>query len=254
MVLIRDISVYDDNVPYASYDGLIIRCFNGASKDTKFDLHVAGAEVANKPWWAYSFYNFLYPAAPQVEATINILRNEQFRLPVAFDLEEWAGHKYPPRDELLDNLKVLHDGWYAFDGDHCQFYMNPATIHYLKPIPEWLLACPLWLAHWGVSVPDYEPWSKWLFWQYHGEPDLNAFNGTDAEYWELVGNEVPDYPEMVRTTASSLYVRDAPNGVAKGYVPLGTLLGVNGVGYDSQNRKWWRCGACYVASWYTVDV
>ena len=208
-VIIRDLSVYDPTpIDYSAYSGFVIRCFNGNYKDAKFDLHKAGAVIAEKPWWAYAFYNFNYPALPQVNAVINILRDEPGVMPPFFDVEEWSGYHYPSREILLSNLKALHDTWYAYDADHCGFYMNPATIHYLKPIPEWLWNCPLWIAHWGVPQPDFEPWRNYTFWQYSGEPDLNRFNGTDDQYWALVGGspppQPPALPSIVRVTASSV--------------------------------------------------
>ena len=156
MVLIRDLSVYDSPpVPYGDYDGLIIRCFNGQYKDDKFELHKAGAKAADKPWWAYSFYNFHFPPLPQVQAAINILQGDSGNLPLAFDVEEWQNpkgvwHRFPPRIELLDNLHVLYSTYYSWSGKNPFFYMNPAAIHYIKPIPGWLANCPLWIAHWGV--------------------------------------------------------------------------------------------------------
>jgi len=254
MVLIRDLSIYDTGViPYGDYDGLIIRCFNGSVKDTKFELHKTGSIIAGKPWWPYAFFNFLYPVLPQVDAVINILRSDPGALSVAWDVEEWGGHTYPGRDTLLANMRILHDEIFKEFGKPPQFYMNPATIHYLKPIPPWLTNCPLWIAHWGVNIPDFEPWSHWQFWQYRGEPDLNKFNGTDEEYWAYVGKPVP-LPDKVKTTATSLYVRKTPNGTCLGYVPLGTIFGVNGQANDGNGKMWYKIGNAYVASWWVETI
>ena len=213
MVLIRDLSHWDtEPVPYGDYDGVIPRCYNGQVKDGKFDLHRSGAIIADTPWWPYSFYDFRYPAAPQVTEALSILGDEQGCLSLAFDVEEWKWWdgqqwiyvKYPGRLPLLNGMKTLHDGYKNAIGKTPQFYMNPATIHYLKPVPDWLLACPLWIANWGVYAPDYEPWQKWTFWQYEGDPDWNSFNGTDEEYWALVGGQPspppppPPLPGIVR--------------------------------------------------------
>jgi GH25 family lysozyme M1 (1,4-beta-N-acetylmuramidase) len=192
MITIRDLSVYDSlPVPYGNYDGLIIRCYNGNGKDAAFEIHKAGAQSAGKPWWAYAFYNFNYTALKQVQDVVDILKVNSGDLPCAFDVEEWGGHIFPARDVLLQNLQVIYSNYKALTGKNCQFYMNPSAIHYLKPIPDWLLNCPLWIAHWGAPHPDFEPWAKWTFWQKSGEPDLSVFNGTDAEYWTYVNASPP---------------------------------------------------------------
>ena len=258
-IIIRDLSVYDPlPVAYGSYDGFVIRCFNGSIKDARFDLHKAGAVIADKIWWAYAFYNFLYPAEPQAQAVINILDEEPGALPVAFDVEEWGGHQYPGRDILLNGLFTLYDKYGTATNKICQFYMNPATIHYLKPIPSWLLACPLWLAHWGISQPDYEPWAKWTFWQYAGEPDLNRFNGTDSEYRDYVnGDEAPE-PLRVRVNVANLTIRSAPLVQANtvlGYTSYGKVWTVESVEQDTLGRNWYKVGASvYIAGWLCVPV
>lgn len=257
MALIRDLSIYDIGyIPYGEYDGLVIRCYNGSEKDSKFETHKSGAIIVGKPWWAYAFYNFLYDPAPQVTAVMNILHDEPGALPVYWDVEEWGGHKYPPREQLLDNLKVLFNGVVNATGKMPGYYMNPATIHYLKPVPSWLLGCPLWVAHWGVNVPDFGPWARWTFHQYSGEPDYSSFNGSEAEYQAYVGGGTTPIilPDVVRVTAGVLNVRDAPGGNIVGRVRSGTLLGVSGIGHDANGDKWWQVGRDYVASWWTEDV
>ena len=254
MVLIRDISVYDaDPIDYGSYDGLIIRCFNGSVKDAKYDKHKAGAKAAGKPFWPYMFFNFLYPALPQIHEVLNIIQGDSGNLPLAIDVEQWAGHLFPERSILLANLQSIRDAYYAVMGKSPQFYMNPAAIHYLKPIPAWLLNCPLWIAHWGAGVPDYEPWQYYTFWQYQGEPDYNRYGGTDAQYWAYVGGIPCELPEMVRTTADTLNLRVKPMGVVVGHVPKGTLLGVDGEAYYNGVR-WWRVGNAYVSSEWCENV
>jgi len=256
-MLIRDLSVYDTSpINYGAYDGFIPRCYSGRSKDTLFETHKAGARQAGKPWWPYAFYNFNYPAAPQVYDVNAILQPDPGALPVFWDVEEWGSYRYPARAVLIANLKVLHDGTLSGCGKKPGYYMNPATIHYLKPIPQWLIECPLWIANWGVSRPDFEPWQNYQFWQYHGEPDLNCYSGTEAEYWAFFGGQPPvppPLPSKVVTTTGALNIRSTPLGGIIGQAPLGTVFGVTGCANDNLGRKWWRCGSGYIASWFTVE-
>lgn len=50
---------------------------------------------------------------------------------------------------------------------------------------------PLWIAHYNVPKPRFDPWDKWTFWQYESggsvpgistPVDLDYFNGTQAEW------------------------------------------------------------------------
>ena len=251
MVLIRDLSHWDDQpINYGEYDGLIIRCYSGIKKDDLFDKHVTGAEIAVKPWWPYSFYDFRYPAEPQVKAALAILGDEAGYLPLMFDVEEWrywdyvkeewVWIRYPGRIPLLNGLNILYQDYLDATGKICQFYVNPATIHYLKPVPDWLLSCTLHIAHWGMVNPDYEPWPKWTFHQYQGEPDLNRFNGTDEEYWKYIGGTppAPPFPPIpatglkMKVLIKGMHIREAPNVAANevGHLRAGEILEVLDVG------------------------
>jgi len=196
----RDLSKYDLK-PYASgldvidcspYDFVIPRCYDGTHPDPKYAINRDAAEDAGKPWWPYAFYDFRYPAIPQVNAVWEIIKGDPGRSSLMFDVEEWqyknvAGElitiKFPPRANLLKGMEQLYNTYVIKAGKKPKWYMNPAAIHYLKPIPSWLLACELHVADWRLNpLPDFEPWSKWCLWQWRGDPDLNYYNGTYDEF------------------------------------------------------------------------
>lgn len=272
-VRIVDVSSWDEPIQYGDYEGVIPRCYNGTAPDSKFIMHRDGAKAAGKPWWAYSFYNFLKPASPQAIAVANILIPDKGNLPPYWDVEEWRywdgtqwiWNRYPGRTILLDGMKALYDTYKSITSLSTGFYMNPATIHYLKPIPDWLLGCALWLAHWGVINPDYEPWLHYTFHQYEGEPDHSHYFGTDSEYWNYVQNISPPLPPPPFDLPAVFYpngiygyvnIRKEPNPSSNIYVigqaynnkpwkPLGKVIGTDGKEYWKVNDN------AYVAKWLT---
>src|SRR4030042_585854 len=135
-VCIVDVSSWDDPIQYGDYDGVIPRVYNGTAPDSKFTIHRDGAKAAGKPWWAYSFYNFRFPAAPQARAVASILAADPGNLPPYWDVEEWRSWngtewiwvRYPGRDVLLAGLFELYDIYKGLTGLTTGFYLNPATI------------------------------------------------------------------------------------------------------------------------------
>ena len=73
-----------------------------------------------------------------------------------------------------------------------KWFLDPMTIAQIPPT-FWV---PLWLAEYGVSIPNAAPWSRWTFWQYgtgrvpgiQTLVDLDWFNGTQDDlqnFWKL---------------------------------------------------------------------
>jgi GH25 family lysozyme M1 (1,4-beta-N-acetylmuramidase) len=221
----RDLSKYDlkpyasglDVIDCSSYDFVIPRCYDGTHPDPKYTVNRDAAKNAGKPWWPYSFYDFRYPAVPQANAVWNIIKDEQGNSSLMYDVEEWdyknllgvtVHVKFPPRANLLIGMQQLRDIYNGSSGKNPKFYMNPAAIHYLKPIPPWLLACEIHVADWRLNpLPDFEPWPKWTLWQYDGDPDLNLFNGTYAEFGAWLGQSPPSPAPTVEQRVAMLEQR-----------------------------------------------
>lgn len=209
----RDISKYDRVVDFNEFDFYIIRAYSGVAVDPKYHTWT---EACSRPNFPYAFYDFRYRAAPQAIDFWEIVKGDCPPV-LAFDVEEWGKvpfkHSFPPRLNLLAGLKELVDQLSQLTGMLPMSYMNPAAIKYLMPIPDWLLACPLWIAHWEykptllnklmfwkkpkpaavATFPSYAPWNKWTVHQTQGEPDLNWFNGTKGELIEwLYGPPPPE--------------------------------------------------------------
>jgi lysozyme len=151
------------------------------------------------PWAAYHFYDYRYRASQQVPHFIEVLGNDKkqqpYMLPPIIDFEpvydypngERVMVPFPSRENLLASFHSMFTSLYRVYGRYPIFYTNPACIKILKPVPNWLLTLPLWIAAYTLApVPIYAPWPKWSFWQHSesgvipgitGKVDLNRFNG-----------------------------------------------------------------------------
>ena len=175
------------------------------SLDRCFHKYRLACQTAGLPWGAYHFYDYRYPAGTQAAhfiTTVGWTPDELHgMLPPAVDLEPFTvwqdGERkrleLPARSPLLASLKSMIEGLQAAYGD-CLLYTNPATLKRLAPLPDWLSAVPLWIAHYTrARQPRTAPFKNWLFWQYSdaGEVpgirdavDRDRFNGDEVE---LVG-------------------------------------------------------------------
>lgn len=93
----------------------------------------------------------------------------------------------------LQSSKISH-----FNLDMPGFYTSPGFFKLLSDKPEspipysvvsYFANCLLWTAQYpwfyipGVSKPTlYGLWTKWTFWQYREDPDINIFNGDIQDY------------------------------------------------------------------------
>jgi lysozyme len=175
------------------------------SVDRCFHKYRLACQTAGLPWGAYHFYDYRLNAGVQAGhfiATVGQGKTETYRmLPPAIDLEPFTvwqdGERrvveLPSRLPLLSALKTLIETLQSAYGC-CLLYTNPATLKRLAPLPDWLAATPLWIAHYtSLHQPRIAPFKQWLFWQFSdaGEVpgirsavDKDRFNGDEGD---LVG-------------------------------------------------------------------
>jgi len=87
---------------------------------------------------------------------------------------------------------------------------------------DYLALSDLWTANYpynyieGVSEPTlYGSWTKWTWWQWREGPDVNIFNGTDAEFEAKYGASViipppPKENQMQVTAKQKINIRSTP--------------------------------------------
>jgi hypothetical protein len=209
--MIQDISEYDKTVSFTTYDAYIIRTYDGTEPDKKYHQWRDACILANKPFIHYCFYDWFYPAQDQVTKALKVASDKRY----AFDVEKWLDYEYPKRTNLLSGMKELHDTYLSLTGNISMFYFNVDCLAYLKPIPDWLLACPLWIADWrGNKVPYFAPFDHYTVWQVQGNPDLNEFNPL-VNFEEFFGTAPPIPPPtgktQMRVLSDTLNYRSQPN-------------------------------------------
>jgi len=186
-----------------------IKASQATFTDSDFVYNWEGAKTAGILRGAYHFFD--YRVSPKTQAThfIKLLKNDPGELPPVMDLEQHPNWPLPSRENLLAVIKTFLEALQAEFGRKPLFYTNPSMIYYtLKPVPSWLTAYPLWIAHYGVPQPTMiQPWASWTFWQWTDKGDglafgmeskgldMNWFNGTEQELRKWAGVEPGPPPE-----------------------------------------------------------
>lgn len=170
--------------------------------DEDFAYNWQAAKDAGLLRGAYHFYDYRYRAGKQAEYLWGLLKDDPGELPPVLDAEPYW-QPYPGRLGWLAGISEFYGVLDQLAGRPGIFYSNPATLLSLKPIPDWLLAHPLWVAHYGVNAPNPVSWARWTFWQFtdrldgiaYGmeskQLDGNYFNGTLDELRAWAGVDKP---------------------------------------------------------------
>lgn len=67
------------------------------------------------------------------------------------------------------------------------FYTSGAYTRYYKKVAD--AGFPLWVAHYGTTIPRVESWEKPTMWQFTSKPfDMNIFFGSPADMVKLIHN------------------------------------------------------------------
>jgi lysozyme len=225
-------------------------------KDDTYDFNKLGCEINGIPHGVYHFFrsnrdpvaqaNLFYTCA--VDPSLNFW---------CVDVESNDG------GDIRGNLKKMLDRLEQLTGKPPWIYTAKYFWNDNIGAQAWASRLPLWVANYDVNQPALpNGWSDWGLWQYGdhgavpgipGNVDMDYFPKSEIYLPIVFGNgELPEY-YCVRTTANSLYVRSSPNGLIKGYVPLGTRFQVIGE-VIKNNYKWLQVGdASYIgASWTEV--
>jgi hypothetical protein len=158
----------------------------------------------------------------------------------------YAGHKNVVDFQYLLETSGINAGLYSADGVYNEIMKGaPSSAHdYLAKFRMWPANYP-WVYIPGVSKPRmFGHWTTWTFWQYHGNPDYNDFNGTDEEFYQTFGGTVvppvepPTGETMYGTViADALNVRNAPSITG---VKVRTVVKDNKLEADKKSGLWWH--------------
>jgi len=189
-----------------------IRCCNGFTPDSDFEYNWREARRVGILRGAYIFHDYRVTPSGQAEFFAARLKDDPGELPPVLDIEKyWT--PYPTRAGWLSAISIMVETLKKAGHPRVIFYSNPDIIlNTLSPIPNELLALPLWIAHYGVNQPTAKavaPWGSWTFWQYSSTGpgldygmeskglDMDWFNGNETELCQFAGVEgVPPAPEL----------------------------------------------------------
>lgn len=209
-----------------SIDFFIIRAQGSGRIDRRFRSHQAFAEKLGLPWGGDMYLSYAPGSISGLEQAklfweVIEAGGRTWQLPPEVDVEHQPkeydasgrvkSYWQPEKDFLARWLepavKYLQDKL----GYAPVIYCSPRIIKewfsssYTKTPPEWLLACPLHIAHYGVAAPDVRYWLTWTYWQATDTMDwpgvksvcLERFNGAKEEFenW-LQCYGVPKTPSM----------------------------------------------------------
>jgi len=184
-----------------------IRCCNGFTADEDFEYNWGAAKEAGLLRGAYLFHDYRASPSGQARYFASRLKKDPGELPPVLDIEKYW-KPTPSRDDWLAAIQNMIAALKNEGFSRVIFYSNPDTILYtFSPIPDWMSAIPLWIAHYKVTQPSEKavaPWKKWTFWQYTASGDglafgmeskgldMDWFNGTEAELCAFAGKPLPD--------------------------------------------------------------
>jgi lysozyme len=176
----------------AGAEFVFIKASQNAFPDEDFAHNWRAAKDAGLLRGAYHFYDYRFRADKQAEYLWSLIQDDPGELPPVLDVEPYWS-PVPGRLGWLSGINAFLGALDTLAGRKCILYSNPATLLSLKPLPALLLEHPLWVAHYGVNVPNPCGWGRWTFWQYTDRLDGLAygmesrqldgdyFNGTLAE-------------------------------------------------------------------------
>jgi lysozyme len=162
--------------------------------DMKFSEHWAGARQSGMWRGAYHFYYFCTSPEDQARWFIRNVPRERGTLPPVLDME-WnpfsptCAHVRPPGAEVRDQMRRWLRIVEAHYGQRPIIYTTPRF--YRENGLDGFDGYEFWLRSTAKTPRETYPGQAWRFWQYsatgtiegiEGDVDLNAFNGSAADW------------------------------------------------------------------------
>ena len=155
---------YDGGI---TMDEMFIKNYNGAK--------AAGLKVGV---YVYSYDRTVVAASKAADALINILKDYKIDYPIVFDIED-AYNKTLTKKVNTDIVSTFLDkiekaGYYAMIYTFVSFANSNLDMSALSRFDTWI-------AHWGVSKPNYS--RAYSVWQYSNSGTINGINSSvDLNY------------------------------------------------------------------------
>lgn len=229
---------------------VIIKSSEGSYNDPNYQNNKTGAIQAGLPFGAYHFWRPGYTAS---QNTLAMDRQVPNRPPVGcwLDLEAPSDNltRLQTSAHIYQTLIAMDINYNSLTGIYCnqaswRRLIDPSYYDRLD-----LDKRPLWVANYFdtfVNQPHLpDGWTGWLFWQYkiYDSPgfgvsskkiDIDAFNGTEQEFYEFIGGVIeppppPKEPPMQVKTKFVCNIRNNPDltqGSDVGNLEAGKVLNV----------------------------
>ncbi len=173
--------------------------------DPTFDDNWLGAKSVGILRGAYHFFHPNMNPTKQADKFIRVVKdmNDAGELPPVLDLEVTDNQV---NQTIIDRAKTWLDRVQQQLGKKPILYSSPGFLKYNFSVPGggppfWTKDHILWIANYGQPQPLLPPgWMQWAFWQYsesghingiNSSVDLNWFNGTVEELYQLAGSQLP---------------------------------------------------------------
>jgi len=223
-----------------SISGVILRACYATGKDTRFEQHYNEFARRGIPIGAYHYIVGNVSALGQAEAFRDAVAGKILQLGLWADVEDIRPGTALTRQHVVDYMTITEGLLGTLD-----IYTSRAMWAAIMGTGSHPYGSrKLWVANYKVAAPALPVgWTSWWLWQYSsrgdlpgysGNLDVNHFWGTDADYAEWVGGEVPEPPVIeepiyqVEVIAGALNIRPQPNTDCTPLyaVPKGTILDV----------------------------
>lgn len=161
----------------------------GDFNDRQFQDNWLGAREQGLHVGAYHFFRLCTDGEAQARHFIQTVPNKANALPPVIDLEyDSACINSSSKEQLLKQIRVMHDRLYQHYAKQPIFYTTPNFYHII--LKGSFAQTPIWIRDYQSVHPAQAP--QWLFWQHSNQGrikgistqvDLNVFHGSNAA-WE----------------------------------------------------------------------
>jgi lysozyme len=190
-------------IPKDRYRFVYLKSTEGGDfKDSKFQENWLKAREQGFLVGAYHFYRLCRDGTIQAQNFIETVPQKADALPPVMDLEyDSKCIDYYSREQLLHEIRVMHDALKSHYGKQPIFYVSKAFYNIV--LAGSFGQVPLWVREYQ-GLPDLKDQPKWLFWQHSRQGqipgistpvDLNVFHGSIRD-WNgfLLRNGIPLQP------------------------------------------------------------
>src|SRR3990167_2498503 len=208
--MIQILDIYFDN-PFdaekekaTGTDGVIVKAGQGHAI-YKHTHMISECERVGLPWGVYWVQDARYNPDGHKRAIKTAFPGGDFGLlGLWMDIEKpsWtmldSFYRLLPYKYAGPVMSVIH-GVIDYSGKKPGVYTSPGAYNLILSGAsvsdrDFLGTLPLWTAQYNshISKPDlYGSWINWHYWQYQEGPDYSVFNGTDQQFYSLIGGSLP---------------------------------------------------------------